>query len=332
MAPSSGTQTATARQLKLAALRLGFDACGIAKADFLEPEARYLEQWLAAGKHGEMTWLANHFDKRVDPRRLVHGARSVVSVIKNYYPAPEPQPAPGVPKISKYAWGEDYHRVLKARLAELLDELRALVGAVSGRYFVDSAPVLDKAWAQRAGLGWVGKHTNLLRQQQGSFFFIGELIVDVPLATDGPVTDHCGTCTRCIDACPTGALTPYEIDARKCISYHTIELRDAPIPDAFKDQLEGWAFGCDICQDVCPWNRHATPHTEPAFKPLEFLLATQPKGYAALSSSQWKRHTRPTALSRVKKEKFLDNLRAAGYLQAPPPAEEPPTNASADAF
>ena len=261
--------TTNAQKIKAKAIDLGFDFCGIAKADFLADEAPRLEAWLTRNMHGQMGYMANHFDKRLDPRLLVDGAKSVVSVLLNYYPAdvPDARMPDGEDeyKLSKYAYGTDYHFVLKDKLAALLQFIHDEIGEVGGRAFVDSAPVMDKAWAANSGLGWVGKHSNLLNRQMGSFFFIGELILDLELDPDGPTTDHCGTCTRCIDACPTDAIAaPYVVDGSRCISYFTIELKDA-IPDEVKGKFGNWMFGCDICQDVCPWNRFAKPHTTPAF-------------------------------------------------------------------
>ncbi len=255
-----------AQKIKAKAVELGFDFCGIARAGFLEEEAPRLETWLARHMHGQMGYMANHFDKRLDPRLLVEGAKSVVSVLLNYYPDPAHRLPEGADdlKLSKYAYGEDYHRVLKDKLTDLLEFIREDIGEVGGRAFVDSAPVMDKVWAAKSGLGWVGKHTNLLNRQMGSFFFIGELILDLDLAPDGPTTDHCGTCTRCLDACPTEAIVaPYVVDGSRCISYFTIELKEA-IPAEVKGKFENWIFGCDICQDVCPWNRFAKPHQTPA--------------------------------------------------------------------
>jgi epoxyqueuosine reductase len=249
--------------VKRLAADIGFMSCGISKADFLAEEAPRLEQWLRNSMHGEMSYMENHFDKRLDPRLLVPGAQTVVSLLYNYFP--EDQQEPGAPKVSKYAYGEDYHFVIKDKMRMLLEQLRAEVGDVEGRCFVDSAPVLDKAWAARSGLGWVGKHSNLLTQSAGSFYFIAELIIDLPLVADGPTTDHCGTCTRCIDACPTEAIVaPYVVDGSKCISYFTIELKES-IPNEFAGRFDDWVFGCDICQDVCPWNRFAEPHKEERF-------------------------------------------------------------------
>jgi len=267
-------------QIKQWAYELGFLYCGISKAAFLESEARDLEKWLNKGHHGEMAWMENHFDLRVDPTRLVPGARSVISFALNYYPA-STQQDPTAPKLAKYAYGRDYHKVIRKKLKTLMRKIEAAYGEVAGRGFVDSAPVMDKAWAKRAGIGWVGKHTNLIAKKAGSFFFLAELILDLDLEPDGPVKDYCGTCTRCLDACPTGALSPdrpYTIDGSKCISYFTIELK-GELPNEMNGKFGNWAFGCDICQDVCPWNRLSKPHHEPAFDPHERLLG--------LSSGEW---------------------------------------------
>lgn len=279
------------RIIKDEAKRLGFLSCGISKADFLEREATHLEEWLNRGYQGEMKWMENHFDKRVDPRKLVDGAKSVVSVLLNYYP--EELQNEVAPQISKYAYGDDYHHVIKGKLRALMEFIQQEIGEVSGRAFVDSAPVLDRAWAERSGLGWIGKHGLLLTQQVGSFYFIGELILDLALETDYPTTDHCGSCTKCIDACPTDAIVqPQVLDGSKCISYLTIELKEN-IPNRFQNQMENWMFGCDICQDVCPWNRFSKPTTEPAFKPDDRLLQ--------FSKNEWQEITKDVFQSIFKK-------------------------------
>ncbi|MDB5125459.1 MAG: tRNA epoxyqueuosine(34) reductase QueG [Mucilaginibacter sp.] len=246
--------------------------CGISKAEFLEEEAPRLEAWLKKGMHGEMQYMENHFDKRLDPRLLVDGAKSVISLGLNYYPDKQPTD-PSAPKISKYAYGADYHSVIKEKLKKLLEILNERIGEINGRAFVDSAPVLDKAWAKRSGMGWIAKNTNLINKNYGSFFFLAELIVDIDLEYDIPATaDHCGTCTRCIDACPTEAIVaPYIVDGSRCISYLTIELK-SEIPQQFKGKMDNWMFGCDICQDVCPWNKFSVLHQEPAFEPDPELL------------------------------------------------------------
>ena len=295
--------------IKSTARELGFSFCGIARAEFLEEEAPRLEQWLKDGKHGTMGWMENNFDKRLDPRLLVPDARSVVSLLYNYFPTKQ-QDDPFAPKISKYAFGEDYHEVIRDKLKELLYRINETVGEVNGRVFVDSAPVMDKAWAAKAGLGWQGKHTNLINKGSGSFFFIAELIIDLELDPDSPVTDHCGTCTACIDACPTEAIVqPYLLDASKCISYLTIELRES-IPEEFKGRMENWAFGCDICQDVCPWNRFSAPHQVPRFD-----AGRAPE----LTATEWREMTRETfdavfAKSAVKRTKYEGLMRNVGFL------------------
>lgn len=251
--------------IKQEAARLGFSFCGISEARFLVEEAPRLENWLNQNMHGQMGYMANHFDMRLDPTLLVPGAKSVVSLMLNYYPE-EHQPE-GIPKISKYAYGEDYHKVIKRKLKEFINTLKERIGDVNGRAFVDSAPVLDRAWAKNSGLGWIGKNGNLINKGAGSFFFLAELIIDLELEYDGPVKDYCGSCTRCIDACPTGAIVePMVVDGSRCISYYTIELRDA-IPNSEKGKFDNWAFGCDICQDVCPWNRFSKPTTIAEFSP-----------------------------------------------------------------
>lgn len=251
--------------VKQTAYRLGFEMCGISKARRLEKEERRLEDWLNQGRHGSMQWMENNFDKRVDPRKLVPGSKSVITVICSYHQPhiAKQQIESENPKISKYALGEDYHFVLKDKLFELFETTSQEIGGMEGRVFVDSAPVLDKAWAVESGLGWMGKNSNILNRNLGSWFFIGEMIVDAEFNYDSPTTDHCGSCTRCIDACPTDAIyEPYRVDGSKCISYFTIELRDE-IPKEYHDKLGSWMYGCDICQDVCPWNRKAKPGSEP---------------------------------------------------------------------
>ncbi len=260
-----------AAMVKEIAQKLGFMACGISKAGFLEEEAPRLESWLNQNQHGQMGYMTRNFDKRLDPTKLVPGAKSVVSLFYNYFPENTPVDV-HAPKIARYAYGADYHHVIKDKLFTFMHYIQDQIGTVGGRVFVDSAPVLEKAWAAKSGLGWVGKNTNLIRKQNGSYFFIAELILDLELETDGMVTDHCGSCTACLDACPTDAfVAPYKLDASKCISYFTIELKDA-IPNVVKGQFENWAFGCDICQEVCPWNRFAAPHEEPAFQPKPELM------------------------------------------------------------
>ena len=292
--------------VKQKAKDLGFDFCGIAKAEFLEEEAPRLEAWLKKGMQGEMTYMENYFDKRLDPRSLVEGAKSVVSLLYNYYP--EEIQVPDGPKISKYAYGEDYHIVIREKLNELLEQLRHHIGAIEGRAFVDSAPVLEKAWAAKSGLGWIGKNANLINKKQGSFFFIAELITDLELQPDGPIPDYCGTCTRCIDACPTGAIVePYVVDGSKCISYLTIELREA-IPSGFAGQMDNWAFGCDVCQDVCPWNSFSIPHREERFRLSAELRDMKEQDWQELSDETFKRLFKHSAVKRTKYAGLKRNL------------------------
>lgn len=284
--------------IKQEAQRLGFMACGISKAEFLEEEAPRLENWLQRQMHGEMGYMENHFDKRLDPRLLVPGAKSVVSLLLNYFPS-EMQRDDSY-KISKYAYGKDYHFVIKQKLKELLEFIRTEIGEVDGRAFVDSAPVLDKAWAVRSGLGWMGKHSNVLSKQMGSFYFIAELIIDLDLESDTPVTDHCGNCTACIDACPTQAIVaPYQVDGSKCISYLTIELKSA-IPTEFSEKMDDWMFGCDVCQDVCPWNRFSKAHAEPLFQPNPELLGFSKNEWEELTEEVFQEIFKKSAVKRTK--------------------------------
>ena len=256
--------------IKNEALRLGFDFCGISKADFLEEEAPLLEKWLLQNQNGKMAYMQNYFDKRLDPRQLVPGAKSVISLLYNYYTEIEQNPS--APKLSKYAYGRDYHFVVKEKLKELMNYITETIGEINGRVFVDSAPVMERAWAKKSGMGWIGKNTNLINRQQGSFFFIAEIISDLVLDDDGPIEDFCGTCTRCIDACPTEAIIqPYVVDGSKCISYFTIELKEE-IPVSYKEKMDDWVFGCDVCQDVCPWNRFSKNHREKQFLPSNKLI------------------------------------------------------------
>ena len=306
-------QERLALALKAEARRIGFDACGIARAERLDDAARKLEQWLGDGRHATMSWMENHFEKRVDPRKLVPGAQSVVSVLQSYYQPIEPGNTPEKAQISRYAWGDDYHDVLKEKLAELFDWLDEHAGGIGGRVFVDSAPVLDKAWAQRAGLGWMGKHTNLISRKIGSYFFIGEMIVDVPLAADDPFSaDYCGSCTRCIDACPTGAIDrPYSVDSNRCISYWTIEHRGDDIPENLAKDFGAWIFGCDICQDVCPWNKFKKPTTDARFLPREGLHDTSLHEWAELNLEDFRRRFHKNPLKRTRFEGFQRNVRMA---------------------
>ncbi|WP_421823678.1 tRNA epoxyqueuosine(34) reductase QueG [Flagellimonas oceanensis] len=284
--------------IKTEAKRLGFLSCGVSKAEFLEEEAPRLEKWLNQNMHGEMQYMENHFDKRLDPTKLVEGSKSVISLLLNYFPSEEQNPESY--KISKYAYGMDYHFVIKDKLKGLLHFIQEEIGQVHGRAFVDSAPVLDKAWAAKSGLGWIGKNSNLLTQQVGSFYFIAELIVDLELEYDTPVTDHCGTCTACIDACPTDAIVqPYVVDGSKCISYLTIELKNE-IPSEFDGKLDDWMFGCDVCQDVCPWNRFSKSHSEPLFDPHPDLLDFTKKDWEEITEDVFKKVFKKSAVKRTK--------------------------------
>jgi epoxyqueuosine reductase len=293
--------------IKAEAKRLGFLSCGISKAGFLEEEAPRLENWLNQNRHGEMKYMENHFDKRLNPTLLIDGAKSVISLLLNYYPAESQNP--GSYKISKYAYGQDYHFVIKEKLKELLHTIQAEIGEVSGRAFVDSAPVLDKAWAAKSGLGWIGKNSNLLTQQVGSFYFIAELIVDLDLEYDYATTDHCGTCTACLDACPTEAIVaPYVVDGSKCISYFTIELKEN-IPVEMKGKMDDWIFGCDVCQDVCPWNRFSKAHSEPLFNPNREILSFAKKDWDEITEETFRKVFKNSAVKRTKLEGLARNIK-----------------------
>ena len=294
--------------IKATACKLGFSFCGVAKAEFLEEEAPRLEAWLKRGYQGRMGYLENHFDKRLDPTLLVPGARSVVSLLYNYFPEKEIAPQDGY-KIAKYAYGEDYHFVIKEKLRDFLEEIRHNVGEVHGRVFVDSAPVMERTWAKKAGLGWIGKNTLLLNREAGSFFFLAEMILDLDLEYDGPVRDYCGTCTACMDACPTNAIPePYVVDGSKCISYFTIELKE-DIPGEMKGKFGNWIFGCDICQDVCPWNRFAKPHAEPRFNPGQEFENMKADDWKELTEEVFQKVFRDSPLKRSKFEGLKRNIR-----------------------
>jgi len=282
--------------------------CGISKAEFLEEEAPRLEAWLKKGMQGEMHYMENHFDKRLDPRLLVDGARSVISLGLNYFTVDQ-QADPLSPKISKYAYGDDYHQVIKGKLKQLLAIINEKIGEINGRAFVDSAPVLDKAWAKKAGLGWIGKNTNLISKKVGSFFFLAELIIDLELDYDiTPTADHCGTCTACIDACPTEAIVaPYVVDGSRCISYLTIELKNE-IPPEFKGKMDNWMFGCDVCQDVCPWNKFSVLHSEPAFKPKPLLLELNKKDWEEVTEDVFQKVFKNSAVKRTKFKGLKRNI------------------------
>lgn len=292
--------------IKDKAKELGFLSCGISKAGFLEEEAPRLEQWLNENRNGKMQYMENYFDKRLDPTILVPDSKSVVSLLLNYFP--EEKQRQDTYKISKYAYGRDYHFVIKDKLKTLLAFIQEEIGEVSGRAFTDSAPVLDKAWAAKSGLGWIGKNSNLLSKKTGSFFFIAELIIDLDLEYDTPVTDHCGSCTACIDACPTDAIyEPYRVDGSKCISYYTIELKDA-IPQSEKGKFEDWMFGCDICQDVCPWNRFSQPHNEPLFNPHPDLLEYSKADWEDITKETFGQIFKKSAVKRTKFKGLQRNL------------------------
>jgi epoxyqueuosine reductase len=296
------------RLVKQAAQALGFDYCGIAKAIPLDEDAKRLEKWLNQGMHGSMQYMENHFDLRIDPGKLVPGARSVISLLKNYYPS---EAIEGDHLISKYAYGQDYHEVIRTSLRQMIVDLQEKIGQFSGRGFVDSAPVLERSWAQRSGLGWVGRNGNLITRQSGSFFFIATMITDLELCYDDPFAkDFCGSCRRCIEACPTEAILPDKtINGSKCISYFTIELKDEVIPGEMKGKFGNWMFGCDTCQDVCPWNRFSKPHQEEAFRPIPELLNLSTKEWEALSEESFKKIFRHSPLSRSKYKGIQRNIK-----------------------
>jgi epoxyqueuosine reductase len=296
--------------LKEKATEIGFSFCGISKAEFLSEEARGLEEWLKRRYHGSMGYMENHFDKRLDPTLLVPGAKTVVSLLFNYFPT-EDITAQSRLKVAKYAYGEDYHFVIREKLESLLSSLREVAGGINGRVFVDSAPVMERAWAKKGGLGWIGKNTLLINKQQGSYFFIAEMIIDLELNPDGPVKDYCGTCTACMDACPTDAIpAPYVVDASKCISYYTIELKDE-IPAEAKGKMEDWIFGCDICQDVCPWNRFSKPHQEQRFDQSAALLDISKGNWSELTEEVFNKVFAKSPLKRTKYSGLKRNIEFA---------------------
>lgn len=295
--------------IKQEARRLGFDACGVATAVPLDDDARRLEAWLKNGYHGTMQYMERYFDLRTDPRKLVPGAKSVITLLLNYYPGQMQQPH--APKIAKYAYGTDYHYVISEKLNALLAYIKSNIGDVEGRGFVDSAPVLERSWAVRSGLGWVGKNGNLLTKHSGSFFFIATLISDLQLQPDAPfTTDYCGTCTKCIDACPTDAIvSPTVVDGSKCISYLTIELKDAMMPKGFEEKMQGWMFGCDICQDVCPWNRFSKPNNEKHFIPIPEVLNLSIAEWEQMSEETFKKVFKDSPIKRTKWSGVQRNLK-----------------------
>jgi len=296
--------------VKTSAADAGFSFCGIAKAEKLENEARLLETWLQQNRHGNMQYMENYFDKRIDPTLLVPGAKSVISLMYNYYTTANQQ---SDYKLASYAFGEDYHHVIKAKLSSLIDTLQTTIGQFEARIFVDSAPVLEKAWAKRSGVGWQGKNTNIINPKSGSFFFLAEIICDVEFDYDGPIKDYCGTCTACVDACPTEALnTPYQIDASKCISYLTIELKDALIPETFAGKMDNWIFGCDICQTVCPWNRFSKQHEEQRFNPKQALLGMTNNDWREITEDVFKELFGKSAVKRTKYLGLERNIKFVG--------------------
>ena len=297
--------------VKSIAKALGFDYCGVSKAEFLKEDAPRLEKWLNQNMHGEMSYMENHFDKRLDPTKLVPGAKSVVSLMYNYSPETDLSDKNDENfKIAKYAYGKDYHFVVKDKLKTFVQLLEQDIGEIEGRVFVDSAPIMERSWAAKSGLGWVGKHSLLINKDQGSFFFLAELIIDLELEADGPVKDYCGTCTKCIDACPTDAITPYNVDGSKCISYLTIELKDN-IPSEFKSKMENWVFGCDICQDVCPWNRFSKPHAEPSFNPNDGLTSMKKENWQELTKEVFQEIFRGSPVKRTKYPGLMRNIEMA---------------------
>lgn len=287
--------------IKNQAKSLGFEYCGLSKAEFLEEEAPNLEAWLSKNYHGQMAYMANHFDKRLDPRLLVEGAKTIISLVYNYYPESRLPEGSEDLKIAKYAYGQDYHHVIKDKLNEFLENLKTNIGEINGRAFVDSAPVMERQWAQKSGIGWLGKNSLLLTKKMGSFFFLAELIIDLEVEPDPPlIKDYCGTCTKCIDACPTDAIVADGvIDASRCISYFTIELKES-IPEEFKGKFSNWIFGCDICQDVCPWNRFSRPHNEPKFSPSEELLKMEKKDWLEITKETFGKVFPKSAVKRTK--------------------------------
>ncbi len=298
------------RLIREEALRLGFSFVGMARAEQMDEEARRLEAWLNQGMHGKMAYMANHFDKRIDPRKLVEGARSVITLMYNYH-TEQRQEDPAAPRISQYAYGEDYHFVVKRKLKTLLQFIESQIGEVHGRCFVDSAPVLERDWARRSGIGWIGKNTLLIHPKAGSWFFLAEIILDLDLVYDAPIKDYCGTCTRCIEACPTDAIAEqgFVVDGSKCISYFTIELRDDMLPAAYAGKFGNWMFGCDICQEVCPWNRFATPHQEPAFDPDPELLSMRKEDWEEITEEVFKKLFQHSPVKRTGFAGLKRNLR-----------------------
>lgn len=299
------------QQIKYEASRLGFSFCGIAKAEFLEEEAPRLERWLKNNMHGKMHYMENYFDKRLDPTKLIEGSKSVISLMYNYFP--DKEQIQDSYKISKYAYGQDYHHIIKNKLKQFVRFINDEIGEVDSRIFVDSAPVLDRAWAKKSGLGWIGKNSMLINPKNGSFFFLAEIILDLELDYDNEIKDFCGTCTACIDACPTEAILPNNVvDGSKCISYFTIELKDEVIPNEVKGKFDDWIFGCDICQDVCPWNRFSKPHDEPLFNPNEKLLNYSKTEWEEITEEVYQEIFKKSAVKRTKYNGLKRNIDFVG--------------------
>ncbi len=304
----NSNKAAVTQKLKSEAIRLGFSFCGISKAEFLEEEAPRLENWLKQNLHGKMQYMENHFDKRLNPTVLVEGSKSVISLMYNYFP--QQQQKEDSYKISKYAYGEDYHHVIKEKLKQLVQFITVEIGEINARVFTDSAPILDRAWAKKSGLGWIGKNSMLIHPKQGSFFFLAEIILDVEFDYDTPIKDYCGTCNACVEACPTEAILPNKVvDGSKCISYFTIELKDAILPNEVKGKFNDWMFGCDICQDVCPWNRFSTPTNELLFSPNQTLLNYSKKEWRELTKEIFNELFKKSAVKRTKFEGLKRNIR-----------------------
>jgi epoxyqueuosine reductase len=303
---SASTIESRTRLVKKLAYQAGFDYCGISKAEFLEDQADSLEKWLKAGMQGKMSYMERYFDKRLDPTLLVEGAKSVITLLYNHYPSKE-LPREDNFHIARYAYGQDYHQVIKKKMKALTKHMKSAIGEIQGRIFVDSAPVMERAWAQRSGAGWIGKNSLLLTKGGGSYFFIAEIISDLELMADNPVPDYCGTCTKCIDSCPTQAITPYQVDASKCISYFTIELREE-IPQEVKGKFENWIFGCDICQEVCPWNRFGRGHREPEFMPLDSLFDMNKEKWEKLDQDSFNALFRGSAVKRTRYQGLKRNI------------------------
>ncbi|MBS1579798.1 MAG: tRNA epoxyqueuosine(34) reductase QueG [Bacteroidetes bacterium] len=295
--------------VKNIAQQLGFNYCGIAKAVSLDEDARRLENWLHKGFHGKMQYMENYFDLRINPQKLVPGAKSVITLMQNYFPTE--QQKTNTPHIAKYAYGKDYHFIIKDKLHEFLFELNTQIGEITGRGFIDSAPVLERAWAVKSGLGWVGKNGNLITKQSGSFYFIATLIVDIELNYDEPYAkDYCGSCTKCIDSCPTNAILPNKtINGSKCISYFTIELKDEILPNEMKNKFNNWMFGCDVCQDVCPWNRFSKPNTDNSFAPIPEILNLSTKEWEVMSEETFKKVFKYSPLKRSKYSGIIRNIK-----------------------